>query len=115
MLSCQTSEATAFEFAPLSGFVDTVRPDTVSTGRLVSRTEEIVIGFSLEQISPEKRPAPLMPARSNATAKATPALAHFQTYLKQNSVPHTWNVDDNGHDSTSWRNNLYHFAQYLFR
>lgn len=56
-----------------------------------------------------------MPARSNATAKATPALAHFQTYLKQNSVPHTWNVDDNGHDSTSWRNNLYHFAQYLFR
>ena len=39
----------------------------------------------------------------------------LHAYLKQNDVPHTWNVDDNGHDSTSWRNNLYHFAQHLFR
>ncbi len=35
-------------------------------------------------------------------------------YLKQHNVPHVWNVDDNGHDSTSWRNNLYHFSQQLF-
>ena len=36
-------------------------------------------------------------------------------YLKENGVPHVWRVDDNGHDSTEWRNNLYLFAQNILR
>jgi enterochelin esterase-like enzyme len=36
-------------------------------------------------------------------------------YLKEQNVPHVWNVDDNAHDSTEWRNNLYLFAQRIFR
>ncbi|HWU69800.1 MAG TPA: alpha/beta hydrolase-fold protein [Pseudoxanthomonas sp.] len=36
-------------------------------------------------------------------------------YLKQHDVPHVWNVDDRGHDGDSWANNLYHFAQRIFR
>jgi enterochelin esterase-like enzyme len=36
-------------------------------------------------------------------------------YLKENGVPHVWNVDSNGHDPTHWRNNLYHFAQQVFK
>ena len=35
-------------------------------------------------------------------------------YLKEHDVPHIWNVDDNGHDATHWRNNLYWFAQQVF-
>lgn len=36
-------------------------------------------------------------------------------YLKENNVPHVWNVDSHGHDPTHWRNNLYHFAQLIFQ
>ena len=36
-------------------------------------------------------------------------------YLKASGVPHVWRVDDNGHDPTEWRNNLYHFVQHVFR
>ena len=36
-------------------------------------------------------------------------------YLKQRNVPHIWNVDGHAHDATHWRNNLYHFAQRIFR
>lgn len=36
-------------------------------------------------------------------------------YLKDKGVPHVWNVDGNAHDPTEWRNNLYHFAQRIFR
>ena len=36
-------------------------------------------------------------------------------YLKEKAVPHVWHVDGNGHDATHWRNNLYYFAQKLFR
>jgi enterochelin esterase-like enzyme len=36
-------------------------------------------------------------------------------YLKEKDVPHVWNVDGNAHDPTEWRNNLYHFAQRIFR
>lgn len=39
----------------------------------------------------------------------------LQRYLKENEVPHIWNVDSYGHDPTHWRNNLYHFAQLLFK
>ena len=35
-------------------------------------------------------------------------------YLKQQKIPHIWNVDDHGHDRESWASNLYHFAQRLF-
>lgn len=38
----------------------------------------------------------------------------MQRYLKENDIPHVWNVDGHGHDGTHWRNNLYHFAQLLF-
>lgn len=36
-------------------------------------------------------------------------------YLKEHDVPHIWNVDDQPHDRGTWANNLYHFAQRLFR
>lgn len=36
-------------------------------------------------------------------------------YLKQHDVPHLWNVDEYGHDRESWAENLYHFAQRIFR
>lgn len=39
----------------------------------------------------------------------------LQRYLTEKEVPHVWNVDSHGHDATHWRNNLYHFAQLLFK
>ncbi|CAN7249531.1 GDSL-type esterase/lipase family protein [Pseudoduganella sp. LjRoot289] len=36
-------------------------------------------------------------------------------YLKQQGVPHVWNVDEYGHDRDSWAENLYHYAQRIFR
>ena len=36
-------------------------------------------------------------------------------YLKEKGVPHVWHVDGHAHDPTEWRNNLYLFAQRLFR
>ncbi|WP_207632692.1 alpha/beta hydrolase [Foetidibacter luteolus] len=36
-------------------------------------------------------------------------------YLKEQDVPHVWYVDDNAHDDTEWANNLYFFAQHIFR
>jgi enterochelin esterase-like enzyme len=36
-------------------------------------------------------------------------------YLKENGVPHVWHVDGNAHDATEWRNNLWLFAQRIFR
>ena len=38
-----------------------------------------------------------------------------QRHLKENEVPHIWNVDGHGHDATHWRNNLYYFAQRIFQ
>jgi len=36
-------------------------------------------------------------------------------YLKENHVPHVWNVDGNGHDPTHWKNNLWLFVQRIFK
>ncbi|HTK76805.1 MAG TPA: alpha/beta hydrolase-fold protein [Gemmataceae bacterium] len=36
-------------------------------------------------------------------------------FLKEHEIPHVWNVDSNAHDPTHWRNNLYYFAQKIFR
>jgi enterochelin esterase-like enzyme len=36
-------------------------------------------------------------------------------YLKEHGVPHVWNVDNAGHDGDTWGNNLWHFAQLIFR
>src|SRR6185437_2756883 len=36
-------------------------------------------------------------------------------YLKEKDVPHVWHVDGNAHDPTEWRNNLFLFAQRIFR
>lgn len=36
-------------------------------------------------------------------------------YLKQQNIPHIWNVDDHAHDRETWASNLYHFAQRIFR
>jgi enterochelin esterase-like enzyme len=36
-------------------------------------------------------------------------------YLKEEDVPHVWNVDSNAHNPTEWSNNLYHFVQRIFR
>jgi enterochelin esterase-like enzyme len=35
--------------------------------------------------------------------------------LKAQGVAHVWNVDGYGHDRDSWAENLYHYAQLLFR
>lgn len=37
------------------------------------------------------------------------------TDLKLHKIPHTWNVDDHHHDRETWANNLYYFAQRIFR
>ncbi|WP_208543180.1 alpha/beta hydrolase [Marilutibacter alkalisoli] len=39
----------------------------------------------------------------------------LHAYLKRHDIAHVWNVDDHGHDGDSWANNLYHFAQRIFR
>jgi enterochelin esterase-like enzyme len=36
-------------------------------------------------------------------------------YLKDKDIPHDWHVDGNAHDPTEGRNNLYLFAQRIFR
>jgi enterochelin esterase-like enzyme len=36
-------------------------------------------------------------------------------YFKEHDVPHVWHVDSHGHDGTEWSNNLYLFAQHLFK
>jgi enterochelin esterase-like enzyme len=36
-------------------------------------------------------------------------------YLKEQDIPHVWNVDDHAHDGPTWANNLYHFAKRIFR
>lgn len=36
-------------------------------------------------------------------------------YLKEQNVPHVWHVDENAHDDTEWANNLYLFAQRIFK
>jgi enterochelin esterase-like enzyme len=36
-------------------------------------------------------------------------------YLKEKDIPHVWHVDSNAHDNTEWDNNLYLFAQHLFK
>jgi enterochelin esterase-like enzyme len=36
-------------------------------------------------------------------------------YLKEQNVPHVWNVDDHTHDRETWASNLYYFAQRIFR
>ena len=36
-------------------------------------------------------------------------------YLKEKGVSHIWHVDGNAHDPTCWKNNLYLFAQRIFR
>jgi enterochelin esterase-like enzyme len=36
-------------------------------------------------------------------------------YLKEKNVPHVWHVDGNAHDPTEWKNNLWLFAQRIFR
>ena len=36
-------------------------------------------------------------------------------YLKAKDVPHVFHVDGYGHNRIEWSNNLYFFAQQLFR
>lgn len=36
-------------------------------------------------------------------------------YLTAHDVPHLWHVDSGGHDFQVWSNDLYHFAQRIFR
>jgi enterochelin esterase-like enzyme len=36
-------------------------------------------------------------------------------YLREKEVPHVWHVDGNGHDAKHWRNNLWLFAQRIFK
>jgi enterochelin esterase-like enzyme len=36
-------------------------------------------------------------------------------YLKEQNVPHIWNVDDHGHNADTWGSNFYHFALRLFQ
>ena len=36
-------------------------------------------------------------------------------YLKEHDVPHVWHLDSGGHTFTVWKNDLYLFAQRIFR
>ena len=36
-------------------------------------------------------------------------------YLRDHDVPHIWHVDSGAHDFNVWSNDLYHFAQRVFR
>ena len=36
-------------------------------------------------------------------------------YLKEKNVPHLWHLDSGGHDFAVWKNDLYQFAQRIFR
>lgn len=36
-------------------------------------------------------------------------------YLKEKGIAHVWHVDGHAHDPTEWKNNLYLFAQRIFR
>ena len=36
-------------------------------------------------------------------------------YLAENKVPHIWHVQPGGHDFAAWKQDLYYFAQQLFR
>jgi enterochelin esterase family protein len=36
-------------------------------------------------------------------------------YCKEKGIPHVWHVDSNAHDNFEWDNNLYLFAQHLFK
>lgn len=38
-----------------------------------------------------------------------------RAYLQEKNVPHLWHVEPGGHDFKVWRDDLYHFAQRLFR
>ncbi len=38
----------------------------------------------------------------------------MHSYLKQARIPHTWHVDDHGHDAAHWSASLYYFAQHIF-
>ena len=37
------------------------------------------------------------------------------TYLKEKNVPHLWHVDSGAHEFAVWKNDLYLFAQRIFR
>ena len=36
-------------------------------------------------------------------------------YCQEHEIPHIWHVDSGGHDFSVWKNDLYHFAQKIFR
>lgn len=36
-------------------------------------------------------------------------------YLKENNVPHIWNVEPGKHDFQVWKNDMYQFSQLIFR
>lgn len=39
----------------------------------------------------------------------------MHAYLKENGVPHVWNVNANDHGPAEWKLNLYYFLQHVFR
>ena len=75
-----------------------------------------------------KRPAELVPDPAKAKAKLKllwvacgnkDGLIRISqgvhAYLKEKDVPHVWHVDGHGHDATEWKNNLWLFAQRIFK
>jgi len=38
-----------------------------------------------------------------------------RAYLKEKNVPHVWHVDSGAHEFAVWSNDLYLFAQRIFR
>ena len=40
---------------------------------------------------------------------------NWHAFLKKNDVPHTWQVNPGGHNGETWKLDLYHFSQLLFR
>jgi hypothetical protein len=74
-------------------------------------------GKANAEIGDQKREVELKEGKLAGDTVTFVEILKFQdnSYLKEKNVPHIWHVDGNAHDSPEWRNNLYLFAQRLFR
>ncbi|WP_423600100.1 alpha/beta hydrolase [Roseateles sp. MS654] len=88
-------------FAAVGGFSSA--PNTRPPAELIPDPETVRRQFALVYLSCGSRDGLISVSQG----------VHRQ--LKQQGVPHLWNVDGSGHDRESWAENLHHFAQRLFR
>ncbi|WP_082548032.1 esterase family protein [Massilia sp. Root335] len=88
-------------FAWVAGF--SPAPNTEDAAKLAAEAHQAGGGLKLLYLSCGNRDGLINVAQG----------VHRQ--LKAQGVAHVWNVDGYGHDRDSWAENLYHYAQLLFR